>query len=152
MDQRTLAGLGNIHVGESLHRAGLHPERPAATLAASEVERLARAVEESLRFALEREDGPEPITYVEEGGDNPFLVYARRGEPCPACGSEIERIVQGGRSTFFCATCQPRGARWRPATSGAAAAPPPKKRAPRAAAVKAVRPARPRRPGRRSPR
>jgi formamidopyrimidine-DNA glycosylase len=110
MDQGTLAGLGNIHVGESLHRAALHPERPADSLSQDEAALLARRIEESIRFALEAQDGPEPIQYVEEGGENPFLVYGRAGEPCPGCGSEIERIVQGGRSTFFCANCQPRTA------------------------------------------
>ena len=121
MDQRTLAGLGNIHVGESLHRAALHPERPADTLTTVDSEGLARAIEASIRFALQAQDGPEPIQYVEEGGDNPFLVYARAGEPCQACGTTIERIVQGGRSTFFCGLCQPKGKRWTRAAPTAAA-------------------------------
>ena len=121
MDQRTLAGLGNIHVGESLHRAALHPARPANTLAVADTTRLARAIEASIHFALQAQDGPEPITYVEEGGDNPFLVYARGGEPCLACGTTIERMVQGGRSTFFCGVCQPKGKRWTRAAKVAAA-------------------------------
>ena len=107
MDQRVLAGLGNIHVSESLHRAGLNPERLAASLTAPEVVRLAAAIDASLRFALSLEDGAEPITYVEEGGPNDFLVYGHEGEPCDRCGLAIERIVQGGRSTFFCPHCQP---------------------------------------------
>jgi formamidopyrimidine-DNA glycosylase len=107
MDQRTLAGLGNIHVGESLHRAKLDPRRPALTLDRAEVKRLATAIEASLRFALRVEDSPEPITYVEEGGPNRFLVYDRAGDPCFTCGSAIVRIVQGGRSTFYCPHCQP---------------------------------------------
>jgi formamidopyrimidine-DNA glycosylase len=111
MDQRTLAGLGNIHVAESLYRAGLHPERAASTLSAAEAETLAFAIGRSLREALDKEDGDTPITYVEEGGENIFLVYDRAGEPCATCGTEIERIVQGGRSTFFCPVCQPRAAR-----------------------------------------
>jgi len=123
MDQGTLAGLGNIHVGESLHRAALHPERPADSLSREEAALLARHIEESIRFALEAQDGPEPIKYVEEGGENPFLVYGRAGEPCPGCGSEIERIVQGGRSTFFCANCQPRTAGRRPSLPQAKAKP-----------------------------
>ena len=110
MDQRTLAGLGNIHVGESLHRAGLHPRRAGRSLAAEETDRLADAIAASIRFALDAEDGPEPITYVEEDPSaNVFLVYDRAGEPCPACATRIERIVQGGRSTFFCPGCQPPG-------------------------------------------
>jgi formamidopyrimidine-DNA glycosylase len=108
MDQRTLAGLGNIHVSESLHRAKLHPERPGTTLSREEAEILARAIGDSLRFALEQEDSPEPITYVEEGGENRFLVYDRAGDPCFTCGTAILRVVQGGRSTFFCPHCQPR--------------------------------------------
>ncbi len=115
MDQRTLAGLGNIHVGEALHRAGLDPRRPAATMTPADTERLADAVRDSLRFALAEEDsGDEPITYVEEGGENVFLVYDRAGLPCATCGTPIERVVQGGRSTYFCPVCQPR---WRGRTA-----------------------------------
>jgi formamidopyrimidine-DNA glycosylase len=112
MDQRLLAGLGNIQVAESLYRASLHPQRPAPSLRLEEVSRLARAIEESLRFTLGLEDSPAPLTYVEEpGADNSFLVYGHAGEPCGNCGTEIERIVQGGRSTFFCPHCQPLAAR-----------------------------------------
>ena len=107
MDQRTLAGLGNIQVSESLHRARLNPERLGVSVSAEEADRLANAIDASLRAALEGEDSPEPITYVEEGGENIFLVYDRAGEPCPDCGTPIERIVQGGRSTYFCPHCQP---------------------------------------------
>jgi formamidopyrimidine-DNA glycosylase len=142
MDQGTLAGLGNIHVGESLHRAALHPERPADSLSHDEVALLARRIEESIRFALEAQDGKGPIQYVEEGGENPFLVYGRAGEPCPGCGSEIERIVQGGRSTFFCANCQPRSG------SRSAGRPSPRSQAKvqRPAPAKAKRPAKTKKP------
>jgi formamidopyrimidine-DNA glycosylase len=108
MDQRTLAGLGNIHVGESLHRAGLHPQRAGLSLTPDETARLASAITASIEFALSVEDGPEPITYVEEDPSaNVFLVYDHAGEPCGNCGTPIERIVQGGRSTYFCPHCQP---------------------------------------------
>jgi formamidopyrimidine-DNA glycosylase len=107
MDQRTLAGLGNIYVSESLHRARLHPERLGVSISPDETERLAAAIVESVRAALDAEYSPEPITYVEEGGENVFLVYDRAGEPCENCGTPIERIVQGGRSTYFCPHCQP---------------------------------------------
>ena len=110
MDQRTLAGLGNIQVSESLHRAGIDPQRPALSLTVEETARLAEAIGESLRVTLRDEDSPEPIIYVEEGGENVFLVYDREGEPCATCGTAIERIVQGGRSTYYCPSCQPR---WR---------------------------------------
>src|SRR4051812_43636272 len=108
MDQRTLAGLGNIQVSESLHRAHLDPQRPAISMTREETERLAAAIDESLRATLLDEDSPEPITYVEEGGENVFLVYDREDQPCTTCGSAIRRIVQGGRSTYYCPTCQPR--------------------------------------------
>ncbi|MBS2021335.1 MAG: bifunctional DNA-formamidopyrimidine glycosylase/DNA-(apurinic or apyrimidinic site) lyase [Deltaproteobacteria bacterium] len=107
MDQTLLAGLGNIQVAESLFRAKLSPERPARSLTRDEVVRLARAIEASLRATLMAEDGPDPIAYVEEGGANLFQVYGHAGEPCPACKTPIERIVQGGRSSFFCPHCQP---------------------------------------------
>jgi len=107
MDQRTLAGLGNIQVSEALHRAGLHPERLGVSIAPDEVTRLIKGIGDALRAALEGEDSPEPITYVEEGGENIFLVYDREGSPCSNCGTPIERIVQGGRSTYFCPHCQP---------------------------------------------
>jgi formamidopyrimidine-DNA glycosylase len=107
MDQKTLAGLGNIHVSESLHRAKLDPRRPGATMTRAEAARLAKAIDKSLRTAIKNYDSPEPITYVEEGGENRFLVYDRAGDPCFTCGTAIVRIVQGGRSTFFCPHCQP---------------------------------------------
>jgi formamidopyrimidine-DNA glycosylase len=110
MDQRTLSGLGNIHVSESLHRAGLDPRRPGSTMTEADTERLAGAIRDSLRAALANEDSDEPITYVEEGGENFFLVYDRAGQRCSTCRTPIERIVQGGRSTYFCPHCQPR---WR---------------------------------------
>lgn len=107
MDQRVLAGLGNIQVSESLHRARLDPQRPGLSMSPEETMRLAGAIGESLRATLSDEDSPEPITYVEEGGENTFLVYDREGQPCFTCRTPIERIVQGGRSTFFCPHCQP---------------------------------------------
>jgi len=57
---------------------------------------------------MSEEEGDEPITYVEEGGDNFFLVYDRAGQPCKTCRTPIARIVQGGRSTYYCPRCQPR--------------------------------------------
>jgi formamidopyrimidine-DNA glycosylase len=107
MDQKTLAGLGNIHVSESLHRAKLDPRRPGSTMTRPEVVRLAKAIDKSLQTAIKNYDSPEPITYVEEGGENRFLVYDRAGDPCFTCGTAIVRIVQGGRSTFYCPHCQP---------------------------------------------
>jgi formamidopyrimidine-DNA glycosylase len=110
MDQAALAGLGNIQAAEALFRAGLSPERPAASLDDDEWERLRRGIAATLADTIESFGGPE-APYVNGGGDapNPFLVYGRAGEPCPACRTPIEKTTQGGRSTFFCPRCQPPG-------------------------------------------
>lgn len=105
LDQSLVAGLGNIQVTEALFRAGLDPRRGAKTLGAAEHEALARGIDEALRHTLDEEAGPE-LTYLSEGGRNPFLVYGRAGEPCPRCGKPLERVVSRGRPTTFCARCQ----------------------------------------------
>jgi formamidopyrimidine-DNA glycosylase len=108
LDQTVLAGVGNIQAAEALWRARIHPMRAARSLDAAEVRALARAIDGSIGDTLAREDSPE-ITYVEEpGADNPFDVYGHQGEPCPRCRTVLRRIVQGGRSTIYCARCQPR--------------------------------------------
>ena len=101
-DQRVVAGLGNIYVVEALHRAGLSPRRRAGTIATpagrprESAIRLARAITTVLQDAVRRGEG------------NRFLVYDRAGERCPrrGCAGVIRRITQGGRSTFFCPSCQ----------------------------------------------
>jgi formamidopyrimidine-DNA glycosylase len=105
LDQRWIAGVGNIQAAESLWRAKIHPERKASSLTQRELDRLMRCICESMEYTLAQEDGDE-ITYVEEGGENPFLVYAREGEPCRRCKTRLKRITQGGRSTVFCPRCQ----------------------------------------------
>jgi formamidopyrimidine-DNA glycosylase len=106
LDQRLLPGVGNIHAAEACFRARIDPRRPARSLTRAEVKRLAEGVLASFRMTLDAEQGPE-ITYVEEGGENPFLVYAREDERCPRCKrTPIRRVVQAGRSTFFCPRCQ----------------------------------------------
>jgi len=107
LDQGLLAGVGNIHASEACWRARLDPRRRGDSLEPSEVARLARAVRASLRFGLAGLDGPE-IEYLEEGGDNPFHVYGREGGRCRhrGCDGEVERLVQAGRSTFYCPRCQ----------------------------------------------
>jgi formamidopyrimidine-DNA glycosylase len=106
MDQAVLAGVGNIYASEACFRARIDPRRKGPTLSKVEVRRLARAIVEAMEEGIARQEGPE-ITYVEEGGENPFLVYAREGERCPRCKKGvIRRIVQAQRSTFFCPRCQ----------------------------------------------
>ncbi len=106
LDQRLLPGVGNIHAAEACFRARIDPRRPSRSLGRAEVKRLADGVLASFHLTLDAEQGPD-ITYVEEGGENPFLVYAREGERCPRCKREaIRRVVQAGRSTFYCPRCQ----------------------------------------------
>lgn len=107
MDQAVVAGLGNLHAAEALWRARIAPDRPAETVTGERHTRLAEAVRDQLQFARRLLDAEEEVTYVEDAGaPNPFPVYQRDGEPCPRCGREIERFVQGGRGTWWCRGCQ----------------------------------------------
>ena len=105
-DQRVVAGLGNIYVSEALHRARLSPKRRASTLVtrAGEPRPALRDLVDAIRHVLQQAIRNQYRT----GSDDPFLVYDREGTPCPrrGCGGTIRRIVQGGRSTFFCPVCQ----------------------------------------------
>ncbi|HEU0115258.1 MAG TPA: DNA-formamidopyrimidine glycosylase, partial [Thermomicrobiales bacterium] len=110
LDQRLVAGLGNIYVDEALFRARIHPERAAKSLSDEEIRRLHRAIRAVLRDAIDRR-GTSFSSYRDArgaSGDNQrFLdVYGRAGDRCPRCGGEIARIVVGGRGTHFCPTCQ----------------------------------------------
>jgi formamidopyrimidine-DNA glycosylase len=112
LDQTVLAGVGNIQATEACFRARLDPRRPASSLTRAEVGRLARAILASIRYTLARfadegaDAGDGAIVYVEENREaNPFKVYGRAGEPCPRKNGTIQRIVQAGRSTFFCPAC-----------------------------------------------
>jgi formamidopyrimidine-DNA glycosylase len=110
LDQRRVAGLGNIYASEALYRAGVDPRRPAGSLSAGEVERLHAAIRETLASALEHAGTTFSDYRAVNGRSGRFQerlgVYGRGGEPCRRCGAPIERIVQAGRSTFFCPTCQ----------------------------------------------
>lgn len=115
MDQRRLAGIGNIYASEILHRAGVDPRRRAGALAAPEWDAVARETARVLGAAIERM-GTTFSTYRtlwnEPGSFGERLaVYDRADRPCRRCGTPIRRIVQGQRSTFFCPTCQPRRGR-----------------------------------------
>jgi formamidopyrimidine-DNA glycosylase len=109
MDQSRLAGLGNIHAAEALFRARLHPRRRPASLSKAEWAALAKAIHAAIAFALQAEGGGDEIEYVEEpGAPNPFLVYGRAGQPCRRCKTLIQTFAQGGRTTYFCPSCQPK--------------------------------------------
>jgi formamidopyrimidine-DNA glycosylase len=110
LDQRRVAGIGNIYADEALWRARIHPRRPAGELETSDVTRLHRAVRAALRRGIELQ-GSTLRDYVTPDGDSggmqhEFHVYGRLGEPCDRCGRPIERIVVGGRGTWLCPRCQ----------------------------------------------
>ena len=110
MDQRHVVGVGNIYASEALYRAGIDPRRAALTLSDAEVERLRESVQAVLREAIEFR-GTTLLDYRDASGETGgfsqrLQVYDRADQPCRGCGEPIIRIVQGGRSTFFCARCQ----------------------------------------------
>ncbi|MBV9555243.1 MAG: bifunctional DNA-formamidopyrimidine glycosylase/DNA-(apurinic or apyrimidinic site) lyase [Alphaproteobacteria bacterium] len=112
LDQKVVAGLGNIYVCEALYRAGLSPRRVAATVTGARAERLAAAIRAVLNEAIEA-GGSSLRDYVQSDGElgyfqHRWAVYGREGEPCPGCtcAEGVRRVVQSGRSTFFCAKKQ----------------------------------------------
>lgn len=109
MDQKFLAGMGNIYTDEALHLARIHPLEKASSLDAGRAEALLRAIRVVLEDGISRNGAS--IDWVYRGGDfqNYFRVYQRTGENCPDCGAKIERIVLGQRGTHFCPSCQPFG-------------------------------------------
>jgi formamidopyrimidine-DNA glycosylase len=101
MDQKVIAGLGNIYAAEALWRAKISPRAKASSISKP---RLARLVE-AIRGVLGDENRP-PGRYTDTENRHRFAVYDREGEPCPRCGTLIKRIAQAGRSTYFCPKCQ----------------------------------------------
>ncbi len=112
MDQRNVAGIGNIYASEICFRAEIDPRRPARELQRDEAERLSHNISMVLREAIDSRG----TTLADGGYRGPggelgefalqLAVYGRGGAPCLACGTEVRRIVQSGRSTFFCPSCQ----------------------------------------------
>ena len=110
IDQRIVAGIGNIYASEALFRARVQPARAAGTLTRREVRRLARSLRAVLGEAIAA-GGSSLRDHVQVDGtvgmfQHAWRVYGRAGAPCPACGRAIERTVQSGRSSFFCGACQ----------------------------------------------
>jgi formamidopyrimidine-DNA glycosylase len=110
LDQRVIAGLGNIYVCESLYHARISPKRLAGKVRSEAVAALADAIKAVLRDAIAA-GGSSLRDYKKADGNlgdfqHHFTVYGREGEPCPGCGTTVKRIVQAGRSTFWCPTCQ----------------------------------------------
>lgn len=107
MDQAVMAGVGNIQATDALFHARIHPARRGSSLSLAEVERLAAGIERSIADTLARIGEGDAIEYVEEGAENPFVVYGRAGHPCPRCTATLEKVELGGRTSVFCPVCQP---------------------------------------------
>lgn len=112
LDQRLIAGLGNIYVCEALFRSGISPKRQAANVVGKRATRLAPVIRQVLEEAVEA-GGSTLKDYAQVDGElgyfqHAFQVYGREGEPCltEGCGAPIKRLVQSGRSTFYCSACQ----------------------------------------------
>jgi formamidopyrimidine-DNA glycosylase len=101
MDQKVLAGLGNIYAAESLWRARISPRAVSSSLSRARLERLVTAIREVLE-----EENRAPGRYTADAGRDRFAVYDREGMECSRCGTRIRRIVQAGRSTYYCPRCQ----------------------------------------------
>lgn len=109
LDQSIIAGLGNIYVCEALYRSGIHPRRPAGSITLQRLKRLVPAIHDVLAEAIAA-GGSSLKDFASPDGElgyfsKSFSVYDREGQPC-GCGGTVRRIVQGGRSTFYCPKCQ----------------------------------------------
>ncbi len=110
LDQRVVAGLGNIYVCEALHVTGVHPERLGRDVTRGEIDRLVPAVKSVLAQAIAA-GGSTLRDHAQVDGELGYFqkewrVYGREGGACAVCAAPVERRVQSGRSSFFCATCQ----------------------------------------------
>ena len=112
LDQRRIAGVGNIYADEALFRARIHPLRSVANLTRGQFETLAQAVRETLLAGLAAGgatiDDFRHADGVQGAFQNEFLVHLRRGEPCPRCATPVVKFVAAGRGTYACEHCQPR--------------------------------------------
>ncbi|MBU6165259.1 MAG: bifunctional DNA-formamidopyrimidine glycosylase/DNA-(apurinic or apyrimidinic site) lyase [Alphaproteobacteria bacterium] len=112
LDQRLIAGLGNIYVCEALFRAGIHPETPGGQVRPAQLKRLWLAIPAVLEEAIAAGGSTLRDHAAPDGTlgyfQKEFAVYGREGAACTACGSDVARIVQSGRSSFFCPACQPK--------------------------------------------
>jgi formamidopyrimidine-DNA glycosylase len=117
LDQRRVAGVGNIYADEALFRAGIHPSRPAGGLSADQYARLCEAVIAALKDGIEAKgatiDDFRHVDGVRGSFQNQFLVHRREGQPCGTCGATIVKMVIAGRGTYVCETCQLRPRRKR---------------------------------------
>jgi len=110
LDQRAVAGLGNIYADEALWYAGIRPLRLAGSLDAEEVAAIRRGIRRALRVGIERQGATLSDYRTPNGGrgsmQDEFKVYGREGEPCPRCGTPIAKTRVAGRGTSYCPSCQ----------------------------------------------
>jgi formamidopyrimidine-DNA glycosylase len=125
LDQRRIAGVGNIYADEALFRAGIHPLRPAGKLTGAQWVRLRDTIEEALAAGIEAKgasiDDFRHVDGARGSFQDQFLVHRRAGEPCPTCGRPIRKLIVGGRGTYVCEHCQPRPRRTQNARSSISA-------------------------------
>jgi formamidopyrimidine-DNA glycosylase len=124
LDQRKVAGVGNIYADEALFRAKVHPLRPANRLTRKQTGQLRDAVVASLQAGIDAkgatiDDFRDPYG-VQGSFQDQFLVHLREGEPCPVCGRAVRKLRAAGRGTYVCESCQPRPRRPRARTYAAA--------------------------------
>ena len=111
LDQRTVAGVGNIYADEALFRAAVHPLRPAGSLTPAQYARVRDGVRAALTAGIDARgasiDDFRDLDGARGSFQDRFLVHRREGEPCPVCGAAIRKLVVGGRGTYVCVRCQP---------------------------------------------
>ncbi len=112
LDQKRIAGVGNIYADEALFRARIHPLRPAGSLRGAQLAALREAIEYALTAGIDAKgatiDDFRHVDGAQGSFQDLFNVHQREGEPCPACGTAISKLVVGGRGTYVCERCQPR--------------------------------------------
>jgi len=112
LDQRRIAGVGNIYADEALFRARVHPLRPAGAVKPAQWVELHEGIVDALRAGVAANgatiDDFRNIEGARGSFQNEFLVHLRAGEPCPRCGGEIIKLVAAGRGTYVCERCQPK--------------------------------------------
>jgi formamidopyrimidine-DNA glycosylase len=112
LNQKRIAGIGNVYVQDPLFEAGIHPLRPINTLNDNEVTRLWKALRTTLQESIDKSGSAWELTLYGQKGqwdDSFFKVAYREGQPCPTCGATVAKIKTGSTSSYICATCQPLG-------------------------------------------
>jgi formamidopyrimidine-DNA glycosylase len=112
LDQRNIAGVGNIYADEALFRASIHPLRAAGMLRSAQLDALRVGIEQALAAGIESKgatiDDFRHVDGAHGSFQDQFLVHRREGLPCPRCGTAVRKLVVGGRGTYVCERCQPR--------------------------------------------